>query len=90
VKKQSRTKFRPEFPADFIFDYKDPATLTRFLMEGGKIVPMRISKLSASQQRKVNKAIKRARTLGLLPNGTRAYDDHGRPEAISAKPFSAE
>jgi small subunit ribosomal protein S18 len=88
MKKVVKTKFRSEYPADFVFDYKDPVTLSRFLMEGGKIVPSRVSKLSSGQQRAVTRAIKRARTLGLLPNGTSAYDLFGRPEPVSAKPFS--
>lgn len=88
MKKVTRTKFRPEYPAEFIFDYKDPVTLSRFLMEGGKIAPSRISKLSSGQQRAVTRAIKRARSIALLPNGTEAYDLNGRPEPVSARPFS--
>ncbi|MCB0342143.1 MAG: 30S ribosomal protein S18 [Pseudobdellovibrionaceae bacterium] len=87
LKKSTRSKFRPEYPVDFVFDYKDPATLQRFLMEGGKIVPSRISKLSMSQQRRVNKAIKRARSLALLPQGTTASDTFGRVDNVSPKPF---
>lgn len=88
MKKQVRTKFRAEFPGDFNFDYKDPVTLSRFIMEGGKIVPARISKLSLNQQKKVAKAIKRARSLALLAGSTQSYDLSGRPETISPKPFS--
>ncbi|MCB0392087.1 MAG: 30S ribosomal protein S18 [Bdellovibrionales bacterium] len=87
MKKSVRTKFRTEYPADFIFDYKDPVTLSRFLMEGGKIIPSRISKLSMSQQRKLTKAVKKARSLALLPMGSEAYDFYQKPEQISAKPF---
>lgn len=87
MKKTIRSKYRAEYPGDFKFDYKDPVTLGRFIMEGGKIVPSRISKLSMSQQRKVTLAIKRARSIGLLPYGALAYDNHGRPETISPKPF---
>ena len=87
MKKNYRSKYRPEFPGDFHFDYKDPVTLGRFLMEGGKIVPSRISKLSQNQQRRVALAVKQARSLALLPMGTSAYDHYDRPEAISPKPF---
>jgi len=87
LKKTARTKFRPEYPADFQFDYKDPSTLGRFIMEGGKITPSRISKISFGQQKKVAAAIKMARNLALLPTGNRASDDFRRPEAISPKPF---
>lgn len=90
MKKTYRSKYRPEFPGDFHFDYKDPVTLGRFLMDGGKIVPSRISKLSQGQQRHAALAIKQARNLGLLPIGTSAYDHADRPEPISPKPFSLE
>jgi small subunit ribosomal protein S18 len=88
LKKAVRSKYRPEYPGEFVFDYKDPITLARFIMEGGKISPARISKLSMSQQKRVSAAIKRARSMSLLPMGAPAYDTHGRPEGISAKPFS--
>lgn len=88
MKKAVRSKYRPEYPGDFKFDYKDPVTLGRFIMEGGKISPARISKLSLAQQKKVAAAIKRARSMALLPLGAPAYDSHGRPETVSAKPFS--
>ncbi|MGE4133874.1 MAG: 30S ribosomal protein S18 [Bdellovibrionales bacterium] len=90
MRKTYRSKFRPDFPADFEFDYKDPVTLSRFIMEGGKIVPSRISKLSSSQQKNVAAAIRKARSLALLPNGTEAYDSFERPETISPKPFTLE
>jgi small subunit ribosomal protein S18 len=90
MKKQAfRSKFRPEFPVEFVFDYKDPVTLGRFLSEGGRIVPSRISKLSSSQQRALTKAIKKARNLALLPVGDNAYDTLPRPEAVSPVPFEA-
>lgn len=90
MKKNYRSKFRPDYPADFEFDYKDPVTLGRFIMEGGKIVPSRISKLSSAQQKHAAAAIRKSRSLGLLPNGTDAYDTFERPETISAKPFSID
>jgi small subunit ribosomal protein S18 len=87
MKKSFRSKFRPEFPAEFNFDYKDPVTLYRFLTEGGKIVPSRISKLSASQQRAVTRAVKKARNIALLPTGSDQFDAFPRPDSISPKPF---
>ncbi|MCE2474513.1 MAG: 30S ribosomal protein S18 [Rhodospirillales bacterium] len=48
-------------------DYKDVKTLQRFLSERGKIVPSRISAVSAPKQRQLARAIKRARILALLP-----------------------
>lgn len=48
-------------------DYKDVRTLGRFVSERGKIVPSRITAVSAKKQRELARAIKRARFLGLLP-----------------------
>ncbi len=48
-------------------DYKDVRLLQRFISERGKIVPSRITAVSAKKQRELAKAIKRARILALLP-----------------------
>ena len=48
-------------------DYKDVRLLQRFISERGKIVPSRITAVSAKKQRELAKAIKRARFLALLP-----------------------
>jgi len=48
-------------------DYKDSETLKRFISPEGKILPSRRSGLIAINQRRVTKAIKRARAAGLLP-----------------------
>ena len=48
-------------------DYKDARLLGRYMSERGKIVPSRITAVSASKQRELARAIKRARFLGLLP-----------------------
>ena len=48
-------------------DYKDTKTLMRYLSERGKIVPSRITAVSAKKQRELAKAIKRARFLALIP-----------------------
>ena len=48
-------------------DYKDIKLLTRYTSERGKIVPSRISAISAKKQRELSKAIKRARFLALMP-----------------------
>ncbi len=50
-----------------VIDYKDVRLLQRFISERGKIVPSRITAVSARKQRELAKAIKRARFLGLLP-----------------------
>ncbi|MDF7637838.1 30S ribosomal protein S18 [Lactobacillus sp. ESL0791] len=48
-------------------DYKDVDLLKRFISERGKILPRRVTGTSAKNQRKVAKAIERARIMGLLP-----------------------
>jgi len=48
-------------------DYKDVKLLQRFISERGKIVPSRITAVSAKKQRLLAQAIKRSRFLGLLP-----------------------
>jgi small subunit ribosomal protein S18 len=48
-------------------DYKDIKLLQRFVSERGKIVPSRITAVSAKKQRHLAKAIKRARFLALIP-----------------------
>ena len=48
-------------------DYKDPEFLKKFLNDQGKILPRRITGTSLKFQRKVAKAVKRARHIALLP-----------------------
>ena len=48
-------------------DFKDVRLLQRYVSERGKIVPSRITAVSAKKQRELARAIKRARFLGLLP-----------------------
>ena len=50
-----------------VIDYKDTKLLGRFISERGKILPSRITAVSAKKQRKLSQAIKRARNLALLP-----------------------
>jgi small subunit ribosomal protein S18 len=50
-----------------IIDYKDEKLLSRFISERGKILPRRLSGVSARHQRQLSVAIKRARYLALLP-----------------------
>jgi len=47
-------------------DFRDTKTLTKFISERGKIIPARISAVSAPKQRKLAQAIKRARVLALI------------------------
>lgn len=48
-------------------DYKDVDLLSLFLTEQGKILPRRATGVTVQQQKKLAKAIKRARILSLLP-----------------------
>lgn len=48
-------------------DYKDSRTLRFFTTERGKIIPRRVSGNCAKHQRKLTTAIKRARTIALMP-----------------------
>ena len=48
-------------------DYKDVATLKKYVSERGKILPRRITGTCAKHQRAVTGAIKRARHLALMP-----------------------
>ncbi|MBU6161113.1 MAG: 30S ribosomal protein S18 [Myxococcales bacterium] len=65
VRRRKQCPFRAD--KALIIDYKDPATLKRFLSPRGKILPSRITGVSAKYQRQLANAIKRSRHLGLLP-----------------------
>jgi small subunit ribosomal protein S6 len=62
---------RAEGPAIEILNYKDVATLSRFLTEQGKILPKRTTKVTAAFQRQLGTAVKRARYLALVPYSRR-------------------
>ena len=48
-------------------DYKDINTLKKYITEGGKILPRRMTGVCAKHQRVLAVAIKRARLVDLLP-----------------------
>ncbi|MBI1949605.1 MAG: 30S ribosomal protein S18 [Deltaproteobacteria bacterium] len=48
-------------------DFKNTELMRRFISPEGKILPGRRTGLSSKNQRKVTKAVKRARAIGLLP-----------------------
>lgn len=50
-----------------IIDYKDVATLRKFISDRGKIRSRRITGVSVQEQRLIAKAIKNAREMALLP-----------------------
>jgi len=55
-----------QYVPDYV-DWKDVDFLKRFIPEGGKIMPRRISGVTAKDQRRVARAIKRARLMALIP-----------------------
>jgi len=65
VKKKKYCRFRKN-NIKYI-DYKDADFLLRFVNEQGKILPRRLTGTSTKYQKKVSRAIKRARHLALLP-----------------------
>lgn len=48
-------------------DWKDVKMLIRYISERGKIMPSRITAVSAAKQRELAQAIKRARFMALMP-----------------------
>jgi len=66
---RSRKRKRCPFTAAGIkaIDYKDTNTLTQFITDRGKILPRRITGVSAHHQKLLVSAIKRARHMALLP-----------------------
>ncbi|WP_416676399.1 30S ribosomal protein S18 [Egbenema bharatensis] len=61
-----RRRVSPIKPGEPI-DYKDVDLLRKYITERGKILPRRITGLTAKQQRDLTQSIKRARILALLP-----------------------
>lgn len=47
-------------------DYKNPDLLKRFVTEAGKILPRRITGMTATMHRKITRAIKRSRSVLLM------------------------
>ena len=63
IRRRMMSKY--ELPKNF--DYKNTDLLKQFITETGKIMPARVTGVSASNQRKITKSIKIARFLALLP-----------------------
>lgn len=53
--------------ANKVIDYKDVATLKRYVSERGKILPRRVTGTCAKHQRAMTVAVKRARHIALMP-----------------------
>ena len=60
---------RFQLPKDADISYKNFTLLQKYLNERGKIIPRRISGITAKQQRQLVIAVKRARHLALLTSG---------------------
>lgn len=74
IKQKSKN---PVSPFQGTIDYKNVVLLRKFITTEGKIVPRRISGVSAKQQRYIAKAIKNARMMGFLP-----FINHSQPTRI--------
>ena len=61
-----KKRLSPIKPGDPI-DYKDVDLLKKFITERGKILPRRLTGLTARQQRDLTNAVKRVRIVALLP-----------------------
>ncbi len=66
-----RRKTCPFSSGQVVIDYKDVDMLKRYVSDRGKLLPSRITGVSAKYQRQLTAAVKRARQLALLP-----YTDH--------------
>ncbi|HID95190.1 MAG TPA: 30S ribosomal protein S18 [Candidatus Latescibacteria bacterium] len=55
------------------FDYRDERKLRRFITERGKIIPRRVSGVCARHQRKLGRAVKKARHLAILPYASEMF-----------------
>ncbi|MEZ7956664.1 MAG: 30S ribosomal protein S18 [Rubritalea sp.] len=60
------TKKRLDLPAELI-EYKNVDILSKFTTETGKILPRRVTGVSAKLHRKITREIKRARSCNILP-----------------------
>jgi small subunit ribosomal protein S18 len=59
-------KRTPALDPNVVVDVNDVDALRRFTTEYGKIVPARLTGVTAAQQRQIKKGVRRARNMGLL------------------------
>lgn len=71
--KATRPPVTPKRQTVGVIDYKDVATLRKFVSDRGKIRSRRITGVSVQEQRLIAKAVKNAREMALLP-----YSGSGR------------
>ena len=77
MKRPTRNKRRPVYQkqkmcrfcsdSNLQIEYKDYSTLRHFVTDRGKIIPRRISGSCAKHQREITRAIKRARSIAIIP-----------------------
>ena len=60
-------KMSPGLLPGQVVDYKDAELLRKFVTEQGRLLPSRITGVTAMQQRQIRRAVRRARVMGLLP-----------------------
>ena len=72
---------RSRNPLDY--DFTEPEALTRYVTETGKILPRKLTGLTAKQQRHIAKAIKRARNMVTM----KRPGAHDAPKAASWAAF---
>ena len=60
------TSKRIDLPLEKV-SYLNPEILAKFTSETGKILPRRVTGVSAKMHRRINREIKRARAVNLLP-----------------------
>lgn len=65
--RRSRSYYSDAMKRVMMMDYRDVESLKSFVTERGRIRPRRQTGLSAKEQHRVTRAIKRARHMGLLP-----------------------
>ncbi len=70
VAREERGEFaahrRPELPAGDKIDFNDIELLKHYVTEYGKIIPARVTGVTAMQQRQIKKGVRRARNMGLM------------------------
>ncbi len=63
----SNKKQKNKIYSEGTIDYKNVVLLRKFISAEGKILPRRLTGVTAKQQRQLSKAIKNSRMMGLLP-----------------------
>ena len=58
-----------QMPKDAVIDYKNLPLIQKYVNERGKLIPRRITGITAKEQRSIAIAVKRARFMALLTTG---------------------